>query len=299
MQTIKITNDYVNMRLDKALALLLPDKTRSYLMKMIEEEKILLNGKPFKVSTKASLGDEITILDIEPKSLDLEKENLNLDIVYEDSDVIVVNKPKGMVVHPGAGNYERTLVNGLLYEVDDLAEINGVVRPGIVHRIDKDTTGLLMVAKNDKASLSLTEQLKAHTCKRKYHALVYGVINENKGRINAPIGRSKDDRKKMAVVKDGKPSITNFTVLKRFKEFTYIECQLETGRTHQIRVHLEYIGHPLVGDTTYGRKRKIIGDQGQFLHAKTIGFYHPTTNEWLEFDSELPEYFLEFMKKLD
>lgn len=299
MQTIKITNEYVNMRLDKALALLLPDKTRSYLMKMIEEEKILLNGKPFKVSTKASLGDEITILDIEPKSLDLEKENLNLDIVYEDSDVIVVNKPKGMVVHPGAGNYEGTLVNGLLYEVDDLAEINGVVRPGIVHRIDKDTTGLLMVAKSDKASLSLTEQLKAHTCKRKYHALVYGVINENKGRINAPIGRSKDDRKKMAVVKDGKPSITNFTVLKRFKEFTYIECQLETGRTHQIRVHLEYIGHPLVGDTTYGRKRKIIGDQGQFLHAKTIGFYHPTTNEWLEFDSELPEYFLEFMKKLD
>jgi len=203
-----------------------------------------------------------------------------------------------MVVHPGAGNYEGTLVNGLLYEVDDLSEINGVLRPGIVHRIDKDTTGLLMVAKNDKASLSLTEQLKNHSCKRKYHALVYGVINENKGRINAPIGRSKEDRKKMAVLKDGKPSVTNFTVLKRFKDFTYIECQLETGRTHQIRVHLEYIGHPLVGDTTYGRKRKIIGDQGQFLHAKVIGFTHPTTNEWMEFDSELPQYFTDFMKDL-
>lgn len=298
MEVIKITSEYVNMRLDKALALILPDKTRSYLMKMIEEEKILLNGKPFKASTKASLNDEITILDIEPKPLDLEGECLNLDIVYEDSDVIVVNKPKGMVVHPGAGNYEGTLVNGLLYEVDDLSEINGVLRPGIVHRIDKDTTGLLMVAKNDKASLSLTEQLKNHSCKRKYHALVYGVINENKGRINAPIGRSKEDRKKMAVLKDGKPSVTNFTVLKRFKDFTYIECQLETGRTHQIRVHLEYIGHPLVGDTTYGRKRKIIGDQGQFLHAKVIGFTHPTTNEWMEFDSELPQYFTDFMKDL-
>ena len=298
MEVIKITSEYVNMRLDKALALILPDKTRSYLMKMIEEEKILLNKKPFKASTKASLNDEITILDIEPKPLDLEGECLNLDIVYEDSDVIVVNKPKGMVVHPGAGNYEGTLVNGLLYEVDDLSEINGVLRPGIVHRIDKDTTGLLMVAKNDKASLSLTEQLKNHSCKRKYHALVYGVINENKGRINAPIGRSKEDRKKMAVLKDGKPSVTNFTVLKRFKDFTYIECQLETGRTHQIRVHLEYIGHSLVGDTTYGRKRKIIGDQGQFLHAKVIGFTHPTTNEWMEFDSELPQYFTDFMKDL-
>jgi len=298
MEVIKITSEYVNMRLDKALALILPDKTRSYLMKMIEEEKILLNKKPFKASTKASLNDEITILDIEPKPLDLEGECLNLDIVYEDSDVIVVNKPKGMVVHPGAGNYEGTLVNGLLYEVDDLSEINGVLRPGIVHRIDKDTTGLLMVAKNDKASLSLTEQLKNHSCKRKYHALVYGVINENKGRINAPIGRSKEDRKKMAVLKDGKPSVTNFTVLKRFKDFTYIECQLETGRTHQIRVHLEYIGHPLVGDTTYGRKRKIIGDQGQFLHAKVIGFTHPTTNEWMEFDSELPKDFVEKLESL-
>ena len=299
MDKIIITKEYVGMRIDKALVELIPDKTRSYILKMIEEEKILLNDKAFKPSTKAQLNDEITLLDIEPKKLELEGEDLSLDIVYEDSDVVVVNKPKGMVVHPGAGNQEGTLVNGLLYEIDDLSEINGVVRPGIVHRIDKDTTGLLMIAKNDKASLSLTEQLKAHSCKRKYHALVYGVISENKGKINVPIGRSKDDRKKMAVVKDGKYAVTNFTVLKRFKDFTYIECQLETGRTHQIRVHLEYIGHPLVGDQLYGRKRKIIGDQGQFLHAKSIGFVHPSTNEWVEFDSELPEYFTEFMKNLE
>ncbi len=299
MQKLKISSEYKGERLDKVLVKLLPEKTRSYIIKMIEEEKILLNDKPFKPSTKAAGNDEITLLDIEPKALELESEDLNLDIIYEDSDVAVVNKPKGMVVHPGAGNYEGTLVNGLLHELDDLSEINGVVRPGIVHRIDKDTTGLLMIAKNDKASLSLTEQLKNHTCHRKYHALVYGVISENKGRINAPIGRSKDDRKKMAVVKDGKEAITNFTVLKRFKNFTYIECVLETGRTHQIRVHLEYIGHPLVGDQVYGHKRKIIGDQGQFLHAKTIGFYHPTTGEWMEFDSEIPEYMKKFMEDLE
>ena len=299
MQKLIINDEHIGTRLDKVITELLPDKTRTYILKMIDEEKILLNGKKFKPSTKAQKNDEITILDIEPKALDLEGEDLSLDIIYEDNDVVIVNKPKGMVVHPGAGNHEGTLVNGLLYELDDLSEINGVIRPGIVHRIDKDTTGLLMIAKNDKASLSLTEQLKNHTCKRKYHALVYGVINENKGRINAPIGRSKDDRKKMAVVKDGKQAITNFTVLKRFKEFTYIECQLETGRTHQIRVHLEYIGHPLVGDITYGRKRKIIGDQGQFLHAKIIGFIHPSTNEWVEFDSEIPEYFKNFMSNLE
>ena len=299
MQKMTVSSDYRGQRLDKVLAELIPDKTRSYIIKMIEEGKILLNDKEFKPSAKAQGNDSITILDIEPKKLDMEGEDLNLDIIYEDSDVAIVNKPKGMVVHPGAGNYEGTLVNGLLHELDDLSEINGVVRPGIVHRIDKDTTGLLMVAKNDKASLSLTEQLKAHKCQRKYHAIVYGVISENKGRINAPIGRSKDDRKKMAVVKDGKEAITNFTVLKRFKGFTYIECVLETGRTHQIRVHLEYIGHPLVGDQQYGHKRKIIGDQGQFLHAKTIGFYHPTTGEWMEFDSEIPEYMKKFMEDLE
>ena len=289
---------FVGLRFDKVLVDLLEDKTRTYILKMIEEEKILVNGKPFKPSLKASLGDVVTILDIEPKPLELKAEDLNLDIVYEDNDVVVVNKPKGMVVHPGAGNLDGTLVSGLLYEIDDLSEINGVIRPGIVHRIDKDTTGLLMIAKNDKASLSLTEQLKNHACKRKYHALVYGEIQENRGKITAPIGRSKEDRKKMAVDKNGKVAITHFTVLKRFKGFTYIECELETGRTHQIRVHLDYIGHPLVGDKTYGR-RKVIGDQGQFLHAKTIGFIHPTTGKWMEFDSEIPQYMKDFMSTLE
>lgn len=297
MKEYIIDENLVGYRLDKALKELIPEYSRAYISKCLEDGKILVNDKSVKQSTSMKLNDKITVLDIEPKKLELEAEDLNLDIIYEDEDVAIVNKPKGMVVHPAAGNYESTLVNGLLHELDDLSEINGVIRPGIVHRIDKDTTGLLMVAKNDEASKALTEQLKNHSCKRTYHALVYGVINEAKGRINAPIGRSKDDRKKMAVVKDGKEAITNFTVLKRFEKYTYIECRLETGRTHQIRVHLDYIGHPLVGDQTYGR-RKVIGEQGQFLHAKTIGFTHPRTNEWVEFDSELPEYFTEFMNDL-
>ncbi len=297
MTTLKITSDLVGVRIDKALALKLNNLTRNHILKLIDSDKIKVNGESCKPSYKLVLDDEITVEDEEPKELELKKEDLDLDIVYQDSDVLVINKPKGMVVHPGAGVSEHTLVNGLLYEVDDLATINGVVRPGIVHRIDKDTSGLLMIAKNDKASLSLTEQLKNHECKRIYHALVHGEINEDRGRINAPIARSKDDRKKMAVDKDGKVAITNFRVLKRFKNYTYIECKLETGRTHQIRVHLSYIGYPLVGDQVYGRRKT--EDGGQFLHAKTIGFVHPTTNEWMEFDSELPEYFVNFMGNLD
>lgn len=298
MEKFIITEELAKTRLDKALKSLLPDKSRSYLSKCIEEGKIYVNGNITNQSYIVKLNDEITFDDIEKKPLDIEAKDMNLDIVYEDEDVAIVNKPKGMVVHPAAGNYDNTLVQGLLYELDDLATINGVVRPGIVHRIDKDTTGLLMIAKNDKASLSLTEQLKNHTCKRRYQALVYGTIVENKGKINAPIGRSKDDRKKMAVVADGKPAVTHFNVIERYKGFTLIECQLETGRTHQIRVHLEYIGHPLVGDTTYGR-RKVIGDQGQFLHAKIIGFKHPSTNEWMEFNSELPSYFVDYLNTLE
>lgn len=295
---ILIDDNCKNIRLDKALKNLVPDKSRSYLSQLISEGKILVNGKECKPSDIVKLNDEITIEEIESKSLDVAATDMNLDIVYEDEDVAIVNKPKNMVVHPANGNYDNTLVNGLLYELDELSEINGVVRPGIVHRIDKDTTGLLMIAKNDLASKSLTEQLKNHSCKRRYHALVHGVINESKGRINAPIGRDKNDRKKMAVVKDGKQAVTNFTVLKRFKEFTYIECALETGRTHQIRVHMQFIGHPIVGDQTYGR-RKPIGDQGQFLHAKIIGFEHPRTNEWVEFDSDIPQYFKDFMNELN
>lgn len=298
MEKFKITEAMQGIRLDKVITEHLKDKTRTYVLKCIDEEKILLNGKPFKPSLKASLNDEITILDIEPKEITLEAKNLNLDIVYEDDDVMIINKPKGMAVHPGAGNYENTMVNGLLYEMDNLPEINGVLRPGIVHRIDKDTTGLVMVAKTDLAMQSLSEQLKNHTVNRKYIALVYGEISENKGRINAPIARSKEDRKKMAVDKDGKEAITNFTVLTRYKGYTLVECKLETGRTHQIRVHFEYIGHPLVGDQTYGR-RKVIGDLGQFLHAKTIGFIHPRTNEYMEFNSELPEYFTNFLNTLE
>ena len=289
--------DNEGIRIDKYLSEKL-GKSRNYILMLFDENLIKVNSKIVKPSYKLAKNDSIEYELKEEKSLDLEAKNLNLDIIYEDDYVAVVNKPKGMVVHPGAGDNDETLVNGLLYELSDLSTINGVFRPGIVHRIDKDTTGLLMIAKNDVASLSLTEQLKNHSCNRIYHALVHGVINENRGRINAPIGRDTNDRKKMAVVKDGKEAITNFTVLKRFKDYTYIECKLETGRTHQIRVHLEYIGHPLVGDKTYGR-RKVVGDQGQFLHAKTIGFKHPKTGEWLEFDSELPDYFKNFMEGLE
>ena len=289
--------DNEGIRIDKYLSLEL-GKSRNYILMLLDENLIKVNGKIVKPSYKLAKNDSIEYELKEEKSLDLEAKDLNLDIIYEDDYVAVVNKPKGMVVHPGAGDNDETLVNGLLYELSDLSTINGVFRPGIVHRIDKDTTGLLMIAKNDVASLSLTEQLKNHSCNRIYHALVHGVINENRGRINAPIGRDTNDRKKMAVVKDGKEAITNFTVLKRFKDYTYIECKLETGRTHQIRVHLEYIGHPLVGDKTYGR-RKVVGDIGQFLHAKTIGFKHPKTGEWLEFDSELPDYFKNFMEGLE
>ena len=297
MDKISITEEVIGLRVDKALATILKDESRSHLLKLIEDGRVFVNGVAVKPSYKVQKDDVIEIDFPEPESLDLKAQDLNLNIVYEDSYVAVINKPKGMVVHPGAGVNENTLVNGLLYELDDLSTINGVYRPGIVHRIDKDTSGLLMIAKNDVASKSLTEQLKEHKCNRIYHALVHGVIMEDRGRINAPIARSKDDRKKMAVDKNGKNAITNFRVLKRFKDYTYIECKLETGRTHQIRVHLAYINHPLVGDPIYGRRKTEEG--GQFLHAKTIGFFHPETGKWMEFDSEIPEYFMEFMKNLE
>ena len=298
MQKIVITKEYEGTRLDKVLVILLPDKTRTAILKLIEDGNILLNGNSFKASTKAKENDEITVLDVEAKPLDIEAKKMDLDIVYQDEDVAIINKPKGLTVHPGAGNYSDTLVNGLLAELDDLATINGVIRPGIVHRIDKDTSGLLMIAKNDNASLSLTNQLKEHTCKRRYYALVYGEFQEEKGRINAPIARDPLDRKKMGIVRDGKEAITNFTVIKRYKGYTLLECALETGRTHQIRVHMSYIGHPLVGDKIYGRRKDEKSD-GQFLHAKVIGFKHPRTGEWMEFDSKLPEYFTEFLNTLE
>lgn len=296
MEKIIVNDTILNVRLDKALSTILP-KSRTQIESYIKDGLVKVNGKAEKGSYKLQLNDEITVDDIEEKVLDIAKEDLKLDIVYEDDDVAVVNKPSGMVVHPACGNEEHTLVNGLLYQMDIKASINGVFRPGIVHRIDKDTSGLLMVAKNDEAMASLSDQLKDHSCHRVYVGLVYGVIGENEGKIIAPIGRSVSDRKKMTVVSTGKDATTHFKVLDRYMDYTLCEFRLETGRTHQIRVHMKYIGHPLVGDPTYG-PRHTIGNNGQFLHAKTIGFIHPRTKEYMEFTSELPEYFQEFLGTL-
>ena len=283
-------------RIDKFLTTK-TDLSRTRIQELIEQKNITVNEKETKSNYKVKLNDLILIEVPEDEAYDIEPVNMNLDIVYEDSDVLVVNKPQGLIVHPTLSTKEKTLVNGLMYQVKDLSGINGVNRPGIVHRIDKDTSGLLMVAKNDNAHNSLVEQLKNKTTKRLYVALVYGVIEENKGRINAPIGRDKTDRKKMAVVEDGKEAITNFTVLERFDGYTLVECKLETGRTHQIRVHMKYIGHPLVGDPLYGPK-KVIGNTGQFLHAKMIGFNHPKDGRYLEFTSDIPDNFKEILEKL-
>lgn len=293
---IIVNNEIEGERLDKAAALK-SGISRGLIQDMINDGHVLVNGKGEKNKYILKLNDVIEIIKREPKSLELEAKDLNIEIVYEDDDVAVVYKPEGMVVHPANGNNEGTLVNGLLYEMDINDTINDVKRPGIVHRIDKDTSGLLMIAKNDLALKSLSAQLKEHSCNRLYVALVYGEIAENKGRIDAPIGRDPLDRKKMAVVAGGKEAVTNFRVLERFKGFTLIECKLETGRTHQIRVHMKYIGHPLVGDNVYGPKR-VIGETGQFLHAKTIGFVHPRTGEYMEFSHELPDYFLEKINEL-
>lgn len=297
MNKIIIDETNSGVRIDKVLVSYI-DKSRTQIADLIKDGYILVNGKTVKSNYKVELNDEIDVLEKEVQDLSLTKEDMNLEIVYEDSDVAVVNKPSGMVVHPAVGNQEHTLVNGLLAQMDITSSINGVARPGIVHRIDKDTSGLLMIAKNDKAMESLSNQLKEHTCNRIYVGLVYGLIGEDTGKIIAPIARSKDDRKKMAIDKDGKEAITHFRVLKRYMGYTLCEFKLETGRTHQIRVHMKYINHPLVGDPVYG-PRHIIGEHGQFLHAKTIGFVHPTTNEYMEFTSELPEYFNEFLKNLE
>ena len=291
-----VVDELENERIDKFLTSK-TDLSRTRIQELIDENHITVNDKPTKANYKVKLNDLISIEVPEDEAYDIEPVNMNLDIVYEDSDVLVVNKPQGLIVHPTLSTKEKTLVNGLMYQVKDLSGINGVNRPGIVHRIDKDTSGLLMVAKNDNAHNSLVEQLKNKTTKRLYVALVYGVIEENKGRINAPIGRDKTDRKKMAVVEDGKDAITNFTVLERFDGYTLVECKLETGRTHQIRVHMKYIGHPLVGDPLYGPK-KVIGTTGQYLHAKLIGFNHPRTNEYMEFTRDIPDNFKEILEKL-
>lgn len=296
MKEQKITSEQVGLRLDKALTILF-GLSRTQAKNLIDNEQAFVNGNPSKAKYLTKLNDIISYIEPSPKSLDIEAQDLGIEILYEDEDVAVVYKPEGMVVHPANGNSSGTLVNGLLHKMTFNDTINDVVRPGIVHRIDKDTSGLLMIAKNDLAVKSLEEQLRNHSCNRTYIALVYGEISEDQGKIIAPIGRDKIDRKKMAVVEGGKESITNFKVVERFKDYTLVECKLETGRTHQIRVHMKYIGHPLVGDKVYG-PRKVIGDKGQFLHAKTIGFIHPRTKEHMEFSKEIPAYFSDMLNEL-
>lgn len=287
----KIEDTALDMqRIDKVLPLLNQDWSRSQIQDWIKEGQVEVNGKRVKSNYKVKLSDAIVVTEAEAVEANIQPENLNLDIYYEDEDVAIVYKPKGMVVHPSAGHYSGTLVNGLMYQIKDLSGINGEIRPGIVHRIDKDTSGLLMVAKNDVAHRNLVEQLMAKTVTRKYTALVHGHIPHEFGTIDAPIGRNPKDRQAMDVVDNGKEAITHFNVIENFNKYTLVECQLETGRTHQIRVHMKYIGYPLVGDPKYGPKKTMdIG--GQALHAGLIGFTHPRTGEYIERTASLPEEF--------
>ena len=286
----ELTAEESGQRLDKYLAGEMTNLSRSRIKELVQAGEVLVNGKKSKVSYKVQKGDliQVTVLPLEP--LKLEAENIPLDIVYEDEDVIVVNKPQGMVVHPAAGHPSHTLVNALLYHTRDLADSPEGFRPGIVHRIDKDTSGFLMVAKNAAARESLEKQLAAKSNKRQYLAIVHGNFAEEEGTIDAPIGRNPKDRKQMAVVEKGKSAVTHFKVLEQYQGYSLVECQLETGRTHQIRVHMAYIGHPLAGDPLYG-PRKTLPGHGQFLHAKTLGFEQPSTGEWLEFSVQPPEIF--------
>ena len=286
----ELTAEESGQRLDKYLAGEMTNLSRSRIKELVQAGEVLVNGKKSKVSYKVQKGDliQVTVLPLEP--LKLEAENIPLDIVYEDEDIIVVNKPQGMVVHPAAGHPSHTLVNALLYHTRDLADSPEGFRPGIVHRIDKDTSGLLMVAKNAAARESLEKQLAAKSNKRQYLAIVHGNFAEEEGTIDAPIGRNPKDRKQMAVVEKGKSAVTHFKVLEQYQGYSLVECQLETGRTHQIRVHMAYIGHPLAGDPLYG-PRKTLPGHGQFLHAKTLGFEQPSTGEWLEFSVQPPEIF--------
>ena len=284
------------VRLDKAVADLTP-LSRSHANEQIKNGQILVNGQVKKAKYAVKAGDVITYELPEPEALEYVAENLLLDIVYQDEDVAVVNKAQGMVVHPSAGHTSGTLVNALMYHIKDLSGINGVLRPGIVHRIDKDTSGLLMIAKNDDAHIKLAEELKDKKSLRKYWAIVHGNLPNDRGVIEAPIGRSEKDRKKQAVTAKGKPAVTRFHVLERFGNYTLVELQLETGRTHQIRVHMAYIGHPVAGDEVYG-PRKTLKGHGQFLHARTLGFTHPKTGEVMEFTAEAPAIFQETLEKL-
>lgn len=292
-----INEEQKGLRIDKVLSTLDPEWSRSQVQTWLQGGSVLVNGQKPKSSYKCNVGDELVITIPELEELDVLPEPMNLEIYYEDTDVLVVNKPKGMVVHPAPGHASGTLVNGLMAHCTDLSGINGVMRPGIVHRIDKDTSGLLMVAKNDMAHESLVNQLVAKTVTRKYRAIVHGVIPHDYGTIDAPLARDTKDRQSMTVVDNGKHAVTHFQVLERFKDFTFVECQLETGRTHQIRVHMKYIGYPLAGDPKYG-PRKTLDIDGQALHAGVLGFKHPRTGEYLEFEAPLPAPFEELLDTL-
>ena len=288
-------------RLDAFLANALPDMSRSAVQKLLENGCVMLNGKPGKKNDRVSVGDEIQVTLPEPKRLDVEARDIPLDIVYEDEDVLVINKPKGLVVHPAAGHNDDTLVNGLLFaRADALSGINGVLRPGIVHRIDKDTSGLLAVAKNDLAHTVLASQLKDHTMARTYEAIVCGSFREDSGTVNAPIGRHPTDRKKMCVTqRNSKEAITHWEVVSRYRGYTHVRCKLETGRTHQIRVHMAHIGHPILGDTVYGHKKKELGQDSQCLHAGALCFQHPRDGRPVMVFADLPDYFKEVIEKLE
>ena len=288
------------LRIDKFLTEICPDYTRSFLQKLLKSELVEVNGKPVKSSYKTAAGDTVTFEVPEAVEAEITAQEMPLDILYEDEDVILINKPKRMVVHPAAGHYEGTLVNGLMHHCrEQLSGINGVMRPGIVHRIDMDTTGVLIVCKNDLAHNSIAEQLKVHSITRKYYAVVFGSLKDDEGTIHAPIGRHPNDRKKMSInSKNGKDAVTHYKVLERFHGYTLVECRLETGRTHQIRVHMASIGHPLLGDQVYGPAKQPFRLQGQTLHAGVLGFLHPRTGEYMEFSAPLPKYFEELLEKL-
>ena len=299
METVNLLCQELNpKRIDAYIAEQL-ELTRSHAAHLLEQGNVTVGGKTVGKSQKVKAGDSVTVIIPDPVPLEAEAQDIPLEIVYEDSELLVVNKPKGMVVHPASGNYSGTLVNALLYHCrDNLSGINGVMRPGILHRIDKDTSGLLLVAKTDEAHVCLAEQIKEHTLTREYETVVYGAVKSDKGTINAPIGRHPVKRKQMAVVQENsKEAITHYEVIERLNGFTHIRCRLETGRTHQIRVHMSYIGHAVAGDSVYGPKKVITELCGQCLHARKIGFIHPKTHKYMEFTSDLPEYFTGFIKK--
>ncbi|MCQ2793071.1 MAG: RluA family pseudouridine synthase [Bacilli bacterium] len=299
MKSTKISEEYIGVRLDKALSSILSEVSRSKIQEYLSLGLILVNSKVEKPSYKLDKDDIITFNDFPKPESSLKAEDIPLDIVYDDDDVIVINKPVGLVTHPGAGNYEHTLANALKHHSDSLSSLNGEFRPGIVHRLDKDTSGLLVVAKNDYSHAFLADQLKDHTLARHYYALVLGKINEDEGKIIAPIGRDKKYRLKMAVdLINGKEAITNFKVIQRFDNYTLVECILETGRTHQIRVHFNYIKHPVIGDQLYGKGNRIIYDKGQLLFAHKIKFIHPKTKKEMEFSAPLPKFFDDVLKSI-